>query len=470
MESAFDHTNYSSIIFIDSMVALQGKPLETLPWAELDAEGPVLILVVPQVNAEIDKRKRDKRLSKRARSFNRLIAPAADNAAPHTIVVGPPVVDIAVARCARINWELFDDLDRDEGDDRVVAQILHAQEVPNDRKLLLSHDTNPIAIAARHGLRRQRLADHWLLDPEPSESEKEVQRLKARVREFEAAQPTIEVSLDFGLAEPQTIFRVHPMPEDAKSVIASRVIRQNPSQQDDSPFNFRRDDSYEDRYRDYRTKIVPAYTASVHRFLEAHYAQIPFTFCLKNLGNLQAESLVLRLVGRGGSLHNRFTCYPIFGPPAPKPRTFLDRIRFDPNSIRPSIVGRHEMQFAVGPDRSPVVEIHCADFRHGRSWEFEGIATIDPHHEGPFVVDVEVTASNMRGIQTESFNLAPTVENAKIGYLVDLLKPGYKVPIPMMERLKAEIIAKNWDWIEVVDVDGFEEQPDDDDEDGDDED
>lgn len=470
MEPAFDHTKYSSIVFIDSMVALQGKPLEALPWAELDAEGPVLILVIPQVNAEIDKRKRDGRLNKRARAFNRLIAPAADNAAPHTIAAGPPAVDIAVARCERINWELFEDLDRDEGDDRVVAQILHALDVPNDRKLLLSHDTNPISIAARHGLRRQRLPDHWLLDPEPSESEKEVQRLKLRVRELEAAQPKIEVSLDFGLAQPQRLFRIEPMPENAEKVIASRVIRQNPNQEDDSPFNFRRDDSYDGRYRDYLTKIVPRYTASVHRFLEVHYAQVPFTFCLKNVGNLQAESLVLRMVGKGGSLHNRFTCYPIFGPPAPKPRTFLDGISFDANSIRPSIVGRHDMQFAIGPDRSPVIETHCADFRHGRAWEFEGVAMIDPHQEGPFVIDVEVTASNMRGIQTKAFYFAFTAEVVKIGDLVDLLEPGYKVPIPLMDRFTAEVTAKNWDWIEVVGVDGLEEQPDDDDEDGDDED
>lgn len=471
MESGFDHAVYSSVVFIDSMVALEGKPLETMPWHEIDPTGPILILIVPQVNSEIDKRKRDGRLGKRARAFNRLIAHAAESGVPHTITGGAPAVAIAVARHKRIDWDHYDTLDPGEGDDRVVAQVLHTVDVPDQRKLLLTNDTNPMAIASRHGLKCRRLPDHWLLDPEPSPIEKEAERLKARVREFEAAQPKIAVSLDFGLAQPQELFRIEPMPENAKKVIASRVIRENPSQEDDSPFNFRRDYSYDNRYRDYLTKIVPRYTASVHRFLEVHYAQVPFTFCLSNIGNLQAESLVLRLVGRGGSLHNRFTCYPIFGPPAPRPKTdLLDGIRFDLNSIRPSVVGRHEMQFAIGPDRGPVIEIHCADFRHGRSWEFGGIATIDPHHDGPFVVDVEVTASNMRGIQTKAFDFAFTAEVVRIGDLVDLLKPGYKIPIPMMERFTAEVTAKNWDWIEVVGVDGLEEQPDDDDEDGDDED
>ncbi|RWC75317.1 MAG: hypothetical protein EOS30_11030 [Mesorhizobium sp.] len=467
MEPAFDHAKYSSIVFIDSMVALEGKPLDTLPWHELDPIGPILILVVQQVNSEIDKRKRDGRLGKRARAFNRLIASAAETGLPHTIKENAPRIDVAVARHRRIDWDQYDTLDPGEGDDRVVAQVLHAVDVPDQRKLLLTNDTNPMAIASRHGLKCRRLPDHWLLDPEPSPSEKEVERLKARVRELEAAQPKIEALLMFGLAPPQTFYRVHPIPDDAKKAIASHVIRQNPSQENDSPFNIHRDYSYGDRYRGYRTKIVPAYAASVHQFLEVLYAQIPFTLSMKNVGSLQAESLVLKLTSRGGSLHNRFTYHPIFGPAAPKPRSSIYPIRFAENARSPLVVGRHEMQFAVGPNRSPIIEIHCADFRHGRSWEFEGIATIDPHHEGPFVVEVEVTASNMRGIQTEAFDFAFAVENARIGDLVDLLGTSYKIAFPMMERFKAEVRAKNWGWIEAVDVDGQEAEPDEDDDDED---
>lgn len=469
MESAFEHTKYSSIIFIDSMVALEGKPLETLPWHELDPTGPILILVVPQVNSEIDKRKRDGRLNKRARAFNRLIAPAAETAAPHQIAVGPPAVEIAIARSDRINWDQYDDLDPGEGDDRVIAQILHAKDVPAERKRLLTHDTNPIAIGSRHGLRSWRMPDHWLADPEPSPSDKEIARLKARVRELEQAQPNIEVSLQYGVEPPQTVFRVDPVPAEARKAITSFVIRQNPSQDDDSPFNFRRDYSYGDRYREYRIKVVPSYAASVHRFLEVEYGQIPFIFSLSNVGNLQAESLVVKLTSSGGSLHNRFICYPVFGPSAPRPKSGpFDGIRFNPNSIR-SPVGRHDMHFAVGPDRGQVIEIHCADFRHGRSWEFEGIATIDPHSEGPFVIDVEVTASNMRGIQRQRFDLAHTVENAKVSDLVDLLKRTYRIPTQMKDRFNAEVKAKNWGWMEFVGVDGQQQDIDDNDDFDDDE-
>ncbi|RWB20406.1 MAG: hypothetical protein EOQ40_15175 [Mesorhizobium sp.] len=459
MESLFDHTKYSTIVFIDSMVALEGKPLDTMPWDELDPTGPILVLVVSQVNSEIDKRKRDGRLAKRARAFNRLISPAAETSTPHRISNGPPAIDIAIVRHRRIDWDQYDDLDPDGGDDRVVAQILNARDVPDQRKLLLTNDTNPIAIGSRHGLRSWRMPDHWLADPEPSPSDKEVARLKARVRELEQAQPNVEISLTYGVDQPQTVFRVDPVPTEARKAITSHIIRQNPRQDDDSPFNLHPDYSYDDRYRDYRTKIVPAYSASIHRFLEVHYAQVPFTLCVKNVGVLQAESLVLTLTSRGGSLHNRFTCYPIFGPAAPKPKSgILGHFRLSADDIQAAMVGRHEMFFAVGPDRGSTIEVHCADFRHGRRWEFEGIATIDPHSdEGPFVIDVGVTASNMRGIETQAFAFAFESQSAKIADLVDVLEPGYKQAFPMMERFKAEVTAKNWSWIEAVDVYGQEQ-------------
>jgi hypothetical protein len=45
---------YSTIVFIDAMVALQGKPLASQQWHQIDARGPILVMVVPQVMQEID--------------------------------------------------------------------------------------------------------------------------------------------------------------------------------------------------------------------------------------------------------------------------------------------------------------------------------------------------------------------------------------------------------------------------------
>jgi hypothetical protein len=111
MSGPIDLAKYSTVLFMDSMVALEGKLLPTLPWKEIDAVGPILVLVVPQVRKEIDKRKRDGRLGKRAREFNSLIGPAAESGGTTPISGGLPPVDIGFATCERIDWDVLDDLD-----------------------------------------------------------------------------------------------------------------------------------------------------------------------------------------------------------------------------------------------------------------------------------------------------------------------------------------------------------------------
>jgi hypothetical protein len=135
MNAPIDFPTYSTIVFLEGIVALEGKSISTLPWGEIDSSGPLLILIVPQVMSEIDKRKRDGRLGKRAREFNRLVGPAVESGGAVRIVDGPPAVDVAFAICDPINWDNLDDLDRDERDARVVAQILHTRGISSDRKL-----------------------------------------------------------------------------------------------------------------------------------------------------------------------------------------------------------------------------------------------------------------------------------------------------------------------------------------------
>lgn len=135
LDMPFDHSKYDGVLFIDSMIPLEGRPLPELPWVELGLGPKLLLLVVPQVLQEVDKRKRDGRLGKRAREFRRLVEPAALTGGPIRLVDGPPIaVDLALAPSSRIDWNQMDDLDPEEGDAKVVAQILHERGVPDDRK------------------------------------------------------------------------------------------------------------------------------------------------------------------------------------------------------------------------------------------------------------------------------------------------------------------------------------------------
>ncbi len=451
------YSTYSTILFMDSMVALEGKPLADQPWAEIDPVGPILVLVVPQVSTEIDKRKRDGRLGNRARAFNRLIRPAATSGKLHRIFQGPPAVDIGISIVDRIDWDALDDLDPDDPDAHVVAQILNARGVPQDRKLLLSQDINPISMATRHNLKAFHLPDHWLLEPEPSPNEKAITRLKARVAELEASEPDLQFDVEFPSKLPLILYRVRPMPKDRWSELASSVISQNPKQSNGGNGPFRSvtgyDPDYDDKYERYKDVLIYRYITTLHKNVEIWFGQVPFKLTLKNVGHVQAENLILSLRASEGRLHDKFASYPIWGPQAPKPQPYniLNQLNTIQSHIRPAIaMGRHEMNFAHEPDRTSNIEVHCQDFRHGYEWVFEGVATINPYCPNPFVIAVCASASNMKGLRTRSFEQAYAAEEVDVINLIDPFKQERLRDLPIEDNLQKAIKERNFDWLQML--------------------
>ncbi|OHB31830.1 MAG: hypothetical protein A2790_03210 [Phenylobacterium sp. RIFCSPHIGHO2_01_FULL_69_31] len=172
--------------FLDTNIVLECRDLPELPWAEVDAEGPILLLVTARVAQEVDMRKRDGRLASRARAFNKVLGEAVVSGQPVVIRESGPHVALARSTASRIPWSDHDDLDPDEADHRIIAEVLHAKDVGNAEKVVVSHDVNPLGLARDHGLRVHHVGEHWLRPPEPSPMEKEVQRLKGRLSVLEA--------------------------------------------------------------------------------------------------------------------------------------------------------------------------------------------------------------------------------------------------------------------------------------------
>ncbi|MGB3045005.1 MAG: hypothetical protein WBB98_17670 [Xanthobacteraceae bacterium] len=443
---------YSTVLFMDSMVALEARPLKELPWREIDPAGPILILVVPQVNAEIDKRKRDGRLGKRAREFNRIISPAAETASPSRIHEGPPAVDIAIAACDRINWDLLDDLDPESGDARVVAQVLHTRGVPSATRLLFSHDVNPIAMAARHGLRTRKMPEHWLMDLEPSSTDKEMQKLRARVKELEASEPQIKTSVSFDPPDLPTLFDITPLTSDQQHEMRYRILRENPAVRQDNQLYGAlfsgKDYTYDERYEAYRDVVIPKHTSEFHNRVETQFNQIPFVFIIENNGKVQAENLIVTLTAIGGTIHNRFRVYPLSGPRAPKPKStpLIAPLRMPkfPEAIDP-----HAMRY-VSRKAGTTIELRCADYRQGQSYQLNGIALIDARSTSPFRLNTHVTASNMRGQYSSGFERDFLVQKAKPEDLIDLEQFKLIVAYPMKKRFLEAVEARETEWFQFL--------------------
>lgn len=108
---------------IDTQVVLEARPLGDLPWMEL-FPGRVLLLVRRQVQSEIDAKKKDGRLGRRARSFNRTLDGFLESRRPVVLIAGRTTVDVALVAHARIDWDALENLDRDDGDDRNDVTIV----------------------------------------------------------------------------------------------------------------------------------------------------------------------------------------------------------------------------------------------------------------------------------------------------------------------------------------------------------
>lgn len=452
--------DYKVKVFLDANVVLEGKPLAELPWQDIDPEGPILALLTPQVLSEVDSKKRDGRLGKIARSFNQLIAPVALGGTPVLLREASPRVALALAICDRIDWDQYDDLDPDDGDSRVVAEILQTRDLGSQEKLLVSQDIKPLAFATRRGLRTFRISDTWLRPVEPSPQDKAIQRLKQRVQELELTEPELEVEITFGQAEPMRLYRVADLSPDERDVIKRKILTKNrkPSQSRrsgglamyGSGLDYDYDSSLDDRYATYRDRALPAFMDVYEKNIERLYNQIPFTVRIANVGHVRADKLVAEIESSEGWLHHKFVFMSPQGPPSPTPRSSLGHLYdrgINPMHVPPR-VGRHEIEFVEGKDRTPLITVNCEDFRHGQEWVFTGVFALDVRNEMPASVTARVTASNLHGAVKETVTIAKQIEAVAVFDLINSESLRVERELAMQDVLDQAIKTENYSTIE----------------------
>ncbi|MEQ1593717.1 MAG: hypothetical protein ABL985_01320 [Casimicrobium sp.] len=417
---------YKLKVFIDANVVLEGRPVGVLPWSEIDKDGPILVMLTPRVLSEIDSKKNDKRLGLRARQFNRLIAPWLSTQTPIKVdIADGPDVFLAIATCDKIKWDAYDDLDRSESDDRVVAEVLAATGIPDQEKLFISQDINPLSKAMRHGLRIYRLDDRWLPDPLPTPESTEISRLKEQVDQYRKSEPEFfcELSID---PRNITLYKVRSLEKRESAILVSRILHHNPMQTQESIGSFAglQDHSLKSRYRKYAEESVPDFCASFSKLLEIQFSQFPFRLVLRNVGQIRADHLAAKIRISGGVFYSKPQFVLLRGPTAPRARSPLDN--FHTPSILDSIqraaarVGRHEVSVDFENDNGcAVISAECENFAHDQEWAFDAIACLDPHYGRQHVLTIEVTAANFHGKFEKHLKPEVTMEDVGAFDLVD---------------------------------------------------
>ena len=435
------YPEFRTKVFIDSNVILECLPLDRLAWEEIDSTGPILILVTPTVLSEVDAKKRDGRLGQRAREFNRLLRPVVQHGNPVVLSEGPPRVCIAAAICGRVDWLEYDELDRSEGDARIVVEILHARGVLADQRLLVSQDLNPLLIARRYGVKTLHAPESWLPAPEPNPKDREIAALKARVAAYKKSEPQFEIAFD-SVPTPAITYEVEPLSSDEVSSLLDELLREHPMPEQErgplSALNY--DHTLEKRYAKYENETLPLFVREIHRRLETFYGQLPFDLVVKNIGEVRADNVIIEVRIAGGWLNEKAIVFPFRGPLPPRPESWdpVRSINFD--HLRHH-VDKHEFKIDR-PKRDEVFSAQCEDFRHGQEWRFSGVVWVDPAYERDSAVIVKVTAANLHGEVQRVFRIPKMVKHAHPYQLVDLRERELKIE-PHIKPIIDKSLEKN---------------------------
>jgi hypothetical protein len=294
----------------------------------------------------------------------------------------------------------------ESADERIVAEAFAAKAVAGDQITFLSHDTVPLEDAAGLGMQIQVIPEDWLLDPEPSEIERELGDVKRRMKALEGRSPNIVVEVPTDkrgwimLKSPY----FPPLPDTFIATAIREVRRKHPlgpsgeiSVGVGGAFLAaeRIDEERWIRYAEDHGKWLAEVENVLHdtgRFLSEDPNAIKLSLSVANKGNAGAENLIVRIEALGDfhlvdpdALVGEDEPSKYLPEPPPRPRSalvesltgmgrgsrelpsdFASRLAMPRFGTAPMARDRHAIYWEYEDDRhAAYAEGQCRDFRHG---------------------------------------------------------------------------------------------------------
>lgn len=369
------------------------------------------------------------------------------------MVDGPTRVDVALVSNGRIPWDALDDLDRDDGDDRIVAQALNALVDDRARLEILSHDMRPRDAAVTHGMRATKLSEEWLREPEPTPDERDRTRLENELRILRSEQPQIEITITTVESPPWQRSLVEPASADQLEVIERGLHRRAPVPPSRDPlgmgFTFHDSDadySLAERLAKWRKRLKESDLPKMHLGLEKLHAQHRVRIEVSNVGHIAAQGLSLEIKSGNATIHSIPYEVLVFGKPPPQPRNrFLGSLRNMPvhdfRSVhRPEPFTFYEEEEGPGA----LVSWSCASFRQGKSFTVEVSVEIEARTGARAQIEAVATAANMKG-EVRSQLLVPIVDaTLKFEEAVDVDRRVLLAPLAYAGPPNAEYRELRW--------------------------
>jgi len=325
-------TDRTLILFPDTNLFIQCKPLKEIDWSEWSEFSEVQLLVCRPVTREIDDQKNrgNTRVAQRARSTYRLFGPVAEGRQEFlTIRDSAPAVKLFLEAVSRTTSGLDDILDYTKTDDQIVGCLhRYRHDNPEVDARFVTYYRGQILAASALGLPFEVIRETWLLQPEHSELEKENARLKERVSQLESAEPRFKIELvdEIGVAvERLTIEHCiyEPLSSDEVEALMNAIVDRYPMATKFGPIESDEDDKNmtagewldrrsaigppkDEEIAKYRDREYPAWVrrcrkmlSDLHEELQREAGHPTFTFAVTNEGTRPGNDSLVAIEAKG---------------------------------------------------------------------------------------------------------------------------------------------------------------------------
>ncbi len=187
------------VVFPDTNLFLQCKPLQELDWSLIDHHGDVDILITRPVQAEIDefKAKGNSRQASRARTISSLLGELLETDDDWVELRQRPLVRVTVDLELDPDPAKAKELKYDTRDGQLVGMALNYHlSNPDALVALVTFDNGPLLSAKRVKLPFKKVPDAWMLPPEPDEGAKREAALKKQIELLQNSEPRFEISVE----------------------------------------------------------------------------------------------------------------------------------------------------------------------------------------------------------------------------------------------------------------------------------
>ena len=290
-------------LFADTNVFIQCRHLEDLDWEEWSSFTDVKLIASRPVQREIDKQKYrgNDRVGRRARkTYSRFREVITSNSDQYLLRESDPTVALVLLGPYNLPLELAEKLDFSNPDDCVVACMYEYSKQHGNRDVrLITHDAGQMMTAKSLELQFIPIPDDWLLKPEKSKEQKELDRLREQMAQFRRG-PEFEINFVGGCRGSNALAEIRAEQHTFEPLGASELVDlmnrlDVRAKSKTGLWSLRVGEDYDSWLKECKRLL-----ATLHESMQLESPGVEFRLTAKNIGKSSARDVLVKFSAKGG--------------------------------------------------------------------------------------------------------------------------------------------------------------------------